>query len=156
VAIEDLYDKPGYQIRRLRQSAAAIFAAEAPEFDITSQQWTTLQALGEFPSLEQNALCDVLSLDRATMATLLARLEEKGLVRRTTSTLDRRRRHVALTPRGRRMLDKMAPALDRIQDRILAPLSPDDRRAFGRMLKTLVDTHSASIATQTAPQEEAS
>ena len=102
MALQDLYDKPGYQIRRLRQIAAGLFAAEAAPFGITSQQWTTLQALGEFARLEQGELCDVLSLDRATMATLLVRLEEKGLVRRTTSASDRRRKHVALTPRGKR------------------------------------------------------
>jgi DNA-binding MarR family transcriptional regulator len=156
VAIQDLYDKPGYQIRRLRQIAAALFAAEAAAFDITGQQWTTLQALGEFPRLEQNELCDILTLDRATMATLLVRLEEKGLVRRATSAADRRRKHVALTARGRRTLAAMAPVLDRIQQRILAPLAPADRSAFGRMLKTLVDTHAAAPFAPTTPHEEAS
>jgi MarR family transcriptional regulator, lower aerobic nicotinate degradation pathway regulator len=156
MAIQDLYDKPGYQIRRLRQIAAGLFAAEAAPFGITGQQWTTLQALGEFPRLEQGELCDVLSLDRATMATLLVRLEEKGLVRRTTSDSDRRRKHVALTPRGRRTLADMAPLLDRIQERILEPLAPADRLAFGRMLKTLVDTHSATPVHHPTTHEEAS
>lgn len=156
MAIQDLYDKPGYQIRRLRQITAGLFAAEAAAFEITGQQWTTLQALGEFSRLEQNELCDILALDRATMATLLVRLEEKGLVRRTTSAADRRRKHVALTARGRRTLAEMAPVLDRIQDRILEPLAPVDRRAFRRMLKTLVDTHAAAPLASPAPHEEAS
>jgi DNA-binding MarR family transcriptional regulator len=153
MAIQDLYDKPGYQIRRLRQIAAALFAAEAAPFGVTSQQYTTLEALGEFPRLEQGALCDAVHLDRATMATLLARLEEKGLLQRTTSPLDKRRKHVALTPRGRKTLAAMRPALDRIQERILAPLPADDRDAFARMLKTLVAAH-AHADGATAPQHE--
>lgn len=156
MAIQELYDKPGYQMRRMRQIAAAIFSEEAAPFDVTAQQWTTLAAIGEFPSLEQNELCSAVSLDRATMATLLARLEEKGLVRRTTSTIDRRRKHVAVTPRGRRLLATMAPVVDTVQDRIMAPLSPAERREFGRMLTALVEAHGASIPADTKREQEAS
>jgi DNA-binding MarR family transcriptional regulator len=99
--VDDLYEKPGYLIRRLRQIAAAIFAEEAGPFDVTSQQYTTLRALAHAPRLEQIELCDLLSLDRATMATLLARLEEKGLVQRVAPAGDRRRRRVSLTAAGR-------------------------------------------------------
>jgi DNA-binding MarR family transcriptional regulator len=156
MALDDLYTKPGYQFRRMRQIAAAVFAEEAAAYGVTAQQWTTLQGLGEFPSIEQNALCEVLDLDRATMATLLARLEEKGLVRRTTSTTDRRRKHVALTPRGRHTLDLMTPIVNRVQERILAPLSPTDRREFARMLSILVTAHGSSGTGKTTSEEEAS
>jgi DNA-binding MarR family transcriptional regulator len=156
MAIENLYSKPGYQMRRLRQIAAAVFAAEAATFDVTAQQWTTLQAIGELSGLEQNELSAVVSLDRATLATLLARLEEKGLVRRTTSTIDRRRKHIAITPRGRRVLEAMAPVVDTVQDRIMAPLSPAERLEFSRMLTLLVDAHGASIPADAKRQEEAS
>jgi len=155
MALTDLYEKPGYQFRRMRQIAAALFAEESAPYGVTAQQWTTLKGLAEFKSLEQNELCDVLNLDRATMATLLARLEEKELVHRATSTSDRRRKHVALTPRGRRVLKLMEPVVERIQERILAPLSPDDRREFARMLTQLVDAHAASAGKLTG-QEEAS
>lgn len=144
MAIQDLYDKPGYQIRRLRQITAAIFTAETNAFGITSQQYTTLRALSEFPSLEQVELCDALDLDRSTVATLLVRLEEKKLIRRTPSEHDKRRKHVMLTARGRQVLAAMAPALERVQERILEPLGPAERAAFGRMLKRLVSLHEAA------------
>jgi DNA-binding MarR family transcriptional regulator len=154
--IRDLYAKPGYQIRRLRQIASAIFAAEAAPYGVTSQQYTTLEALRDVASLEQNELCDVLHLDRSTMATLLVRLEEKDLIRRSTSTLDRRRKHVVLTPRGRRLLTAIGPALERIQESILAPLAPTDRANFARMLKELVEAHTIAAAERAHTDEEAS
>ncbi len=145
MAIDDLFDKPGYQIRRLRQIGAAIFSNEAAPYGVTSQQYTTLKALYESPGLEQVELCNLLSLDRSTMATLLARLEEKDLVRRAPARLDKRRRHVMLTPRGRRLLLSMAPSIERTQERILAPLAPAERIEFARMLKALVQAHSETI-----------
>lgn len=154
--IQDLYEKPGYQIRRLRQIASAIFAAEAAPYGVTSQQYTTLQALQDVASLEQYELCDLLSLDRSTMATLLVRLEEKELIRRSTSTLDRRRKHVALTPRGRRLLTALGPALERIQETILAPLAPADRVTFARLLKELVAAHTIAAGERSATDEKAS
>jgi DNA-binding MarR family transcriptional regulator len=156
MAIRELYDKPGYRIRRLRQISAAIFSAEAAAFDITAQQWTMLQGVGEFPSAEQNVLSDALQLDRATTAAVLARLEEKGLVRRKQSTLDRRRKHVELTARGRRLIAAMEPVVARVQHLILEPLAPDDRAAFNRMLEALVDAHGSSLAELTEKGEEAS
>lgn len=150
MAIQDLYDKPGYQIRRLRQITAAIFATETAAFGVTSQQYTTLRALSEFPSLEQNELCTYLDLDRSTIATLLVRLEEKKLIRRTPSERDRRRKHVALTARGRHVLAAMAPALERVQERLLEPLGPAERAAFGRMLKRLVTLHEAAATERSA------
>ena len=90
------------------------------------------------------------------MATLLVRLEEKELVRRSTSTLDRRRKHVALTPRGRRLLAALGPALDRIQEGILSPLAPADRVAFARMLKELVESHTLAANEHAEKHEEAS
>jgi DNA-binding MarR family transcriptional regulator len=154
--IQDLYAKPGYQIRRLRQIASAIFAAEAAPYGVTSQQYTTLAALHDVASLEQNELCDLLRLDRSTMATLLVRLEEKDLIRRSTSTLDRRRKHVVLTPRGRRLLAAIGPALERIQENILAPLAQADRVNFARMLKELVEAHTIAADERSQTDEEAS
>jgi DNA-binding MarR family transcriptional regulator len=156
VPIQDLYDKPGYQIRRLRQIASAIFAAEGAPYGITSQQYTTLAALQDVASLEQFELCELLSLDRSTMATLLVRLEEKELVRRSISTLDRRRKHVALPPRGRRLLATLGAPLERIQEKILAPLAPADRVAFARMLKELVESHTIAATERAEKHEEAS
>lgn len=139
--IEDLYRTPGYLIRRCRQVAAAIFARESAPFGVTSQQYTTLRALAEFPHLEQSALCEVTALDRSTIATLLVRLEEKKLVRRTTSPHDRRKNFVSLTPAGQQLVREMEPVLRRIQDLILAPLAPEEREPFTRMLERIVSAH---------------
>jgi len=148
--VDDLYEKPGYLIRRLRQIAAAIFAEEAAPFDVTSQQYTTLRALADAPGLEQIELCELLSLDRATMATLLARLEEKGLVRRVAPAADRRRRCVSLTAGGRRLLLAFEAPNERVEKRILAPLAPTDRAAFIRILKTLVAAHEHVVGNEVA------
>jgi DNA-binding MarR family transcriptional regulator len=156
VGLESLYGKPGYQIRRLRQIAAAIFADAAAPFGITSQQYTTLQALSEFEQLEQFELCDALSLDRSTLATLLVRLEEKGLIRRSPAAHDKRRKYVALTARGRRLLGAMQPVLEKIQDDILAPLAPADRTEFRRMLAQLVERHTAAAEAAAEAEKEVS
>jgi DNA-binding MarR family transcriptional regulator len=78
------------------------------------------------------------------------------LLVRTTSPHDKRRKHVALTARGRNTLETMRPALDRIQDRILAPLPASDRAAFARMLKQLVDAHAHADSAPAIRHEEAS
>jgi DNA-binding MarR family transcriptional regulator len=141
MAIEDLYATPGYLIRRCRQVAAAIFAQEAAAFGITSQQYTTLRALVEHRRLEQTQLCEATALDRSTIATLLVRLEEKNLVRRAPAPADRRKNHVELTDAGERLVREMEATVARVQERILAPLAPEERLPFTRMLARIVDAY---------------
>jgi DNA-binding MarR family transcriptional regulator len=141
--IGNLTGKPGYLVRRLRQIAVAIFTDRAGAFGVTTQQYTVLEALSDAPSLEQYQLCTALHLDRSTIATLLVRLEEKGLVRRTMARDDRRRRNVTLTAAGERLVVAMRPALKKVQDDLLAPLAPAERETFRRLLCKLVDHHTA-------------
>jgi DNA-binding MarR family transcriptional regulator len=51
------------------------------------------------------------SLSQGTVTVILDRLEEKGLIRRYRSGLDRRIVHSALTPAGRQQLDGAPPLL---------------------------------------------
>lgn len=138
---DDLSGMPGYLARRLRQIAVSLFAERAGAFGVTTQQYTTLEALDGRPGLEQHELCACLHLDGSTMATLLVRLEDKGLVKRWTAKGDKRRRHIALTPRGDRMLASMRPALASVQTDLLAPLEPDERALFVQLLRKIVDRH---------------
>ncbi len=72
---------------------------------------------------------------------MLDRLETKGWVLRNPSPTDRRVKLLRLTLGGERLLRQVEPAVHRVQQRLLEPLTPSDRAAMLRLLTRLADVH---------------
>lgn len=72
------------------------------------------------------------------MVALVDRLQAAGYVRREQDASDRRRNVVVLTADGKEALHRLEQVAAVAEERVLAPLSPDDRLAFGRLLALVV------------------
>ena len=126
----DLANRPGFLIRRLHQIHTALFIEECGEFNVTPVQYSMMTAIAEQPGLEQARLAHEIGVDRATLANVVARLETRGLLRRTTTKADRRLKRVILTARGKRLLDQMTQAARRAHARTIEALPPDGARGL--------------------------
>jgi MarR family transcriptional regulator, lower aerobic nicotinate degradation pathway regulator len=135
---QDIYSRPGHLIRRLQQIAVAIFMEQTAEFDITPVQYSALLAVRNHPGTDQTTLTSIIAFDRSTIGEVVKRLENKGLVRRGISDADRRAKVLYITPSGRRLLSNVRRAVDAAQDKIVAPLSREERSEFMRMMHKLV------------------
>jgi DNA-binding MarR family transcriptional regulator len=134
----DLGELPGHTIRRLQQIAVAIFLQEAEATGLTPVQYAALQGVANQPGIDQRSLAGAVGLDTSTIASVIDRLEARGLLARRLSPDDKRLRLIALTEKGESVLAQVLPAMRRAQDRILAPLNQGDRATFMRLLRTLV------------------
>lgn len=134
----DLAEFPGHQIRRLQQIAVAIFLQETEAHGITPVQCAAMIAVADNSGMDQRTLARTIGFDTSTIASVIDRLEARGLVRRSMSTLDARVRLIMLTGKGRALLDRSMPAVVRAQHRMLSPLSSAERAEFMRMLCKLV------------------
>lgn len=134
--MSDLEHLPGHLIRRLQQISVSLFTARMGEagLDLTSVQFAALMTLRDHPGLDQKTLAGLIAYDRVTIAGVIDRLEQKGLVERQTSPTDRRARVLTLTEDGQAMLVRAAPWVDLVQEDILSALSPDERAGFTALL----------------------
>ncbi|MBA5745380.1 MarR family transcriptional regulator, partial [Escherichia coli] len=66
-----------------------------------------LTTLNERPGLDQTSLCAEVGVDRTTMADVLRRLEERGLVKREPSPLDGRQKLATISAKGTRIMNEM-------------------------------------------------
>jgi MarR family transcriptional regulator, lower aerobic nicotinate degradation pathway regulator len=87
----------------------------------------------------QAELGRVSGIDRSDVANMLADLEQRGLVERTVDPTNRRRNIVAITQAGSNQLTALGDVLDEIQEQVLAPLSPNERRQLTNVLRKLLD-----------------
>jgi MarR family transcriptional regulator, lower aerobic nicotinate degradation pathway regulator len=149
-----LYKRPGFLIRRMHQIHGFLFAEETEAFNITPVQYsllTTLDALGE---IDQNTLAIEVGLERSSVAEVIPRLHARGLVNRTQAEHDKRLRLVKLTPQGRRLVNKMAPAVQRAHDRTLDHLAPAERDFLMLQMIRLVEANNAqSVVPFRLPQK---
>lgn len=136
--VVNLGDMPGYHIRRLHQIAVAIFLQETEAAGITPVQYAVLQAAANQPGIDQRTLARSVGLDTSTIASVIDRLEARGLVQRESSPNDRRVRLLHPTDAGQMLLSNVVPAMQRAQERILEPLPKAERKEFMRMVRTLV------------------
>ena len=78
---------------------------------LKTSQLLVLQALEEEPELTVGEITDRVHMAQASVTTLVARLEELGLVTRTRGTSDKRKVFVKLTDAGHVMLEQAPEAL---------------------------------------------
>jgi len=137
--MDDIYHMPGHLIRRAQQIAVSIFLEECAPLDLTPVQYAALVTVRENPGIDATRLSALVAFDRSTLGNVLERMEAKELILRSGSKDDKRIKVLHLSPKGERVLKEVEPLAQRAQDRILAPLVPEDREMFMRMLAQLVE-----------------
>lgn len=73
----------GYQMRRATAVLMADFVRTLADFDMRPAEITTLLVIAENPDCSQSEVGEALSIKRANMVPIIARLIERGLVART-------------------------------------------------------------------------
>jgi DNA-binding MarR family transcriptional regulator len=136
--LEDLYQRPGFLIRRAQQIAVSIFLEETGALRITNTQYGILFLLKQRQGLDQISVAKLLGLDRSTTGMVLGKLEQAGLIGRCVGAHDRRTRTLALTPSGETLLAQLAEPARRAQTRVLAAFSAQDQEVFLELLAKLV------------------
>ena len=134
-------DAPGHLIRRAQQIAVSIFMEETAGFEVTPVQFAILNALIDDPGEDQITLSGRVAFDPATFGSVIGRLEAKGWVKRQADPLDKRRKLLWTTAEGEKVALQMKRAVSRAQQRIVSPLTPDERVQFAALLGKLVAGH---------------
>ena len=132
---------PGHRIRRLQQTAVAIFMQESIATDVTPVQYAVLHTLAGKPGIDQRTLAESVSFDTSTIGGVIDRLEARGLLTRSHSPGDRRVRLLHLTPEGQKAQAALELSMLSAQQRILEPLTAAERKEFMRMMNSVIEHH---------------
>lgn len=97
---------------KARDALMAHFRPILNHYGLSEQQWRILRALDEHAQLEPREMCELCQIHSSSMAGILARMEETGLVQRVRFEADQRRVLVSLAPQGDALIDEMAPLIE--------------------------------------------
>ncbi|MFN3859091.1 MAG: MarR family winged helix-turn-helix transcriptional regulator [Caulobacter sp.] len=126
----------GHLLHRAAQRALDLYAAEAAG-SITQRQHAVLAAVAEREGAAQADLVAVTGIDRSTLADMVARMIDKGLLARERSPLDARANSVRLTDAGRIALEQTGPKAAAADAALLALLPKSKRAALLEALEIL-------------------
>ena len=97
----------GFHVRQAQGTMHRRIIEVLSEVDLTQKQAATLWLIGANPAVSQTGIGNALRMDRATTMAIIDRLENRGVVVRRRSTVDRRRHELYLTPEGQTLLVKV-------------------------------------------------
>ena len=124
---------------------------------ITEQQWRIVRVLFGTASLEPREIVELCGISSPSMAGVLARMEELGLVHRARVNHDQRRVRVSLTARARAMAARMAPQIDatyrKIEQQVGEDFSQRLQQALDQLLMTLPAPASRPVARGSTPKD---
>src|ERR1700749_1323693 len=135
----DLSEAPSHLIRRCQQFYGDLYAREAGGKELTKQQFILLCALEQNDGATQTALVEITGIDRSTLAEMVRRILEKGLLSRERTEEDQRAHAVAISPAGRKALRSARNATDRAEKAFLEVLPLPDRQKFIRSLMQIAE-----------------
>lgn len=133
-----LEENVGYLVSAVRHRLMSALDAEMAAYDITSAQWTMLVRIANGMGHTAADLCRCSGYDTGSMTRMLARLEEKGLIRRERSADDRRVVLLELTRAGRALYPKLRAVAQRVLDRRLEGFSAADVATLKRLLRRML------------------
>lgn len=122
-----------YTFNWLSEKISGIFE----ESDITPQQFNILRILrGEGKALSTMQIRQRMLDKMSDTSRIVDRLVKKGLVKKSPNTEDRRLVDVVITPKGKKLLEKIDPFED-VADNFMSNLSEEETRTLNDLLDKL-------------------
>jgi len=136
-----LPDLLGYHVRLAQIAVFRDFASTFGELDITPTLFASLALIDVNPGLKQTDLAQAVQLDRSTVVSVIDNLEGRGLVERKRAIDDRRSNALSLTRKGKALLTKLRPLVERHEQRLRENLSPEEQAELLRLLGKIFPQH---------------
>jgi DNA-binding MarR family transcriptional regulator len=125
----------GYQLRRASSAMIGDLSRDLTTLDLTVPEMSVLWTFDRPGGCSQSECGRTLGIQRANMAPLAARLEQRGLIER--SALNGRSHALMLTLAGEALMKRARAVVARHEARFLPQLSAEERAQLVRLLQTV-------------------
>ena len=142
-------------LRRAWYGLNQAFRRHIAHLDLTPDQFTVMRILleGDTVGLTQRELTQLMTSDPNTVASLLQRMEEAGLVARKPHEKDKRARRIQLQEAGKKRYEVARQIAVALQSEVLSVLPGDSREEFLENLALVADA--CKSAAEQSPRRSA-
>ena len=125
----------GYLAVRLGEMVMERGELALAQFDLKPREFDAMYCILNGHGMSQRDLSRRLGLYAPRMVGLIDGLQKRGLVERTVSASDRRRRVLSLTTRGRELLDRATLVATKFEAKLFGDVSPEDLGRFEALVR---------------------
>ena len=131
----------GYHLRRAQATVFDDFmrtmAEDGNGDGVTPGQFGVLVLIGSNPGASQSTIAKAIGVERSTMVAVIDRLQERGLVSREVSEVDRRSYALKLTGDGAALTTRLGKRVRDHERRIASALSGEEKETLIRLLRRI-------------------
>lgn len=127
----------GYNCRRAYINIMPLFEKRMAKYELRPVDFSVLSLLKANPHINQKRLSVAVKVSPPNLAILLDKLQQRGLLLRERSPLDRRSQTLALTPAGLSMCAKAEKTATELELDATAALTDDERAQLIRLLQKI-------------------
>jgi DNA-binding MarR family transcriptional regulator len=130
-------DTIGFLVWEARRAYHRVFAARIAAHGVAFGTFPVLRVLWDEDRLTQSEMIKRLRMTGPTIVGIVAQLEADALVHRIQDPNDKRKRTIALTPRGVALRDVIMPISEEVNRRAMKGFSAEERRVLKSCLRRL-------------------
>lgn len=127
----------GYNCRQAYLNIMPLFLTRMAKYELRPVDYTVITLVNANPNISQKRLSKAINVSPPNLATLLDRLEKRGLLERQRNPSDKRSQTLVLTPGGRRTCAKADKVAFELEYKATSALSDEDRAELLRLLQKL-------------------
>jgi DNA-binding MarR family transcriptional regulator len=131
----ELSDAVGFRLRRAVNLAETLFAETFGPVEVTTAQYAILMSVRHNPGCQPSALAALLGITPNNLVPLIDNLVSRGFIRRSLSKIDRRIRHLRLTPSGEQFAAELILRHEAIRHRIEERMGKTNAVELRRLLE---------------------
>ena len=124
----------GFLLARAHRAMRRWLLPQLSPLGVTYEQFVVLTHLWHEADLSQNELAQRAFMDKTSLARILGRMEQAGLVHRQPDETDARVNRVNLTPQGRGLQSEIEPLRDEGLRKAIGDLDQEEVRELRRLL----------------------
>ena len=125
----------GFHVRQAQGTMHRRIIEVLSSVDLTQKQAASLWLIGANPGTSQIGVGGALRMDRATTMAIIDRLENRELVVRQRSIIDRRRHELYLTPTGQKLLIRVKKLVKDHERKFAERFTQEELRSLIDMLQ---------------------
>ena len=134
-----LRGKASWLLNKTSAHAHRLLVEALAPVDAHGYHFAVLAALDEFGPASQIAIGQRCGIDRSDTHAIVNDLVDGGYAEREPDPQDRRRNIITITAAGRGRLAELDRIVERVQDKLLGALTPEERRQFVGLLARVLD-----------------
>lgn len=139
---EEAEDSPGFLLWQTTTTWQRLIKKSLEPFDVSHAQFVILAILLWFEQHDMDStqvkIINWSKLDKMTVSKSLKKLETMNLVKRSEHKLDTRAKKVVLTSKGRRLIRKLVPIVEQIDEDFFGGISLNRQKSLIQILRKLV------------------